>query len=79
MNNRDVIELMKKCKVEIARLRSQILILKSKADAYDSALAFLMQPPDREDLVQTLDKRILDVTKEEDDAIQDWAENHLYK
>ena len=63
INNKEAIEMMKRCKHEIMSLRAQIDRLQPKADAYDNLAAVLGLLPQKsifmsEDLVWTLDKRI---------------------
>lgn len=67
MPNREALEMMNRCKQEIAGLRLTIDRLKPKADAYDNlatVLRLLPQPSVGmgEDLIWTLDKRIRELT-----------------
>lgn len=67
IDNNEAIEMMNRCKQEIAGLRAEIARLKPKADAYDSVaqvLRLLPQPSQGmgEDLVWILDKRIRELT-----------------
>jgi hypothetical protein len=67
IENNEAIEMMNRCKHEIANLRAEIGRLKPKADAYDSVAAVLRLLPQQsvgagEDLVWILDKRIRELT-----------------
>lgn len=67
ISNLEAIEMMNRCKHEIAGLRAEIGRLKPKADAYDSVATVLNLLPKPsvsmgEDLVWTLDKRIRELT-----------------
>lgn len=67
ITNAEAIQMMQRCKHEIADLRRQIATLRPKADAYDNltiVLRLLPQPSIGmgEDLVWTLDKRIQELT-----------------
>lgn len=73
-NNREMVEMMRRCSSEIRDLRAQIAFLKPKADAYDnlaSVLRLLPQPPVgySEDLAWTLDKRIKELTAPKTDSL----------
>lgn len=66
MNDKEAIEMMQRCKNEIASLRREICRLRPKADAYDSVaqvLSLLPRPSVGmgEDMVWMLDKRIREV------------------
>jgi hypothetical protein len=63
IDNNEAIEMMNRCKQEIAGLRAEISRLKPKADAYDNIATILRLLPQPsvgmgEDLVWVLDKRI---------------------
>jgi hypothetical protein len=63
MSNREAIEMMNRCKHEIAGLRAQIAGLAPRAEAYDNLVTVLRLLPRPsqgmgEDLVWVLDKRI---------------------
>ncbi len=67
ITNAEAIQMMGRCKQEIAMLRAEIGRLKPKADAYDNLAAVLRLLPQPsqgagEDLVWTLDKRIRELT-----------------
>jgi hypothetical protein len=67
INNLEAIEMMNRCRREIAGLRAEIGVLKPKADAYDNMAAVLRLLPQPgvgmgEDLVWALDKRIRELT-----------------
>jgi hypothetical protein len=66
-DNLEAIEMMNRCKQEIAGLRAEISRLKPKADAYDNMATILRLLPQPsvgmgEDLVWVLDKRIRELT-----------------
>lgn len=68
MNDKEAIDMMRRCKDEIAQLRVALDRLKPKADAYDSVASILRLLPQPsigmgEDLVWILDKRIRELTK----------------
>lgn len=63
----EAIELMNRCKQEIAQLRHEIEFLRPKADAYDNLAAILRLLPQRsvgmgENIIWLLDKRIQELT-----------------
>lgn len=67
INNKEAIDMMLRCKSEIAGLRATIERLKPKADAYDNLAIVLNLLPRQgmgasEDLVWILDKRIRELT-----------------
>ena len=75
MDDREAIEMMKRCSDEIKTLRNTIDRLLPKAEAYDAFLTMLSLLPQKsqsygEDLAHTLDKRIavLKVANEKKDA-----------
>lgn len=78
ISNKEAIEMMNRCKSEIASLRAEIVRLKPKADAYDN-LAIVLQFLQRgggmaagEDLIWVLDKRIRELTpKPAEKAVDD--------
>ena len=66
MKDREYVEMMQRCKHEIASLRREIDRLRPKADAYDSVAHILSLLPRQsqgmsEDLMWLLDKRIKEV------------------
>jgi hypothetical protein len=67
ITNKEAIEMMNRCKHEIASLRAEIGHLQPKAAAYDNIAAILRLLPQQsvgmgEDLVWSLDKRIRELT-----------------
>jgi hypothetical protein len=73
IDNQEAIEMMNRCKHEIAGLRAEIGRLKPKADAYDSlatVLRLLPQPSIGmgEDLVWVLEKRIRELKESKAEA-----------
>lgn len=67
ISNKEAIEMMNRCKHEIASLKAVIGRLQPKADAYDNlaAIVRLLPQPSQgygEDLVWVLDKRIRELT-----------------
>lgn len=66
MHDKEAIEMMQRCKHEIASLRREIDRLRPKAEAYESIAQVLALLPRGsqgmgEDLVWTLDKRIREI------------------
>lgn len=73
MTNQEAIEMMTRCKGEIANLKAVIAQLQPKADAYDNlaAIVRLLPQPSRgygEDLVWVLEKRIRELTPPKQEA-----------
>ena len=67
ISNKEAIEMMQRCKHEIAGLRAELASLRPKADAYDNISSILRLLPGpsigmSEDLVWVLDKRIRELT-----------------
>lgn len=69
MNDKEAIEMMQRCKIEIVSLRAEIDRLRPKAEAYDDISQILSLLPRRsqgmgEDVVWTLDKRIREIVEQ---------------
>jgi hypothetical protein len=78
IDNREAIEMMTRCKQEIAGLQAEISRLKPKADAYDNiatVLRLLPQPSigAGEDLLWVLDRRIQELKSKPTDGRDDSA------
>jgi hypothetical protein len=70
MNDREVIEMMQRCRHEVIILRQQIELLRPKAEAYDNLATVLRLLPKpgvimEEDLVWIIDKRIKELQAKE--------------
>ncbi|WP_050384566.1 hypothetical protein [Bradyrhizobium pachyrhizi] len=79
MTNAEAVEMMNRCKHEIATLRATIERLRPKADAYDNIAAVLRLLPQPsvgmgEDLVWILDKRIRELKEPDVNAVLAGAE-----
>lgn len=67
MSNREAVDMMQRCKHEIARLRRDVEYLTPKAEAYDALCAVIGILPKKSrgesiDLIWSLDKRITELT-----------------